>query len=81
MAGLAFVDCVALYAYINSLAYIQGRVAAGAIAQKWLKERFGIEIVAWVRNLIARHVHLHLARVLSLTVCAGEFSRRDRCSR
>lgn len=26
-----------------------GRVAAGAIAEKFLKEKFGIEIVAWVR--------------------------------
>eukprot|EP00475_Leptophrys_vorax_P036003 TRINITY_DN6010_c0_g1_i1.p1 TRINITY_DN6010_c0_g1~~TRINITY_DN6010_c0_g1_i1.p1 ORF type:complete len:411 (-),score=104.53 TRINITY_DN6010_c0_g1_i1:32-1111(-) len=25
-----------------------GRVAAGAIAEKWLKERYGVEIVAWV---------------------------------
>ncbi len=25
-----------------------GRVAAGAIAEKWLRERYGIEIVAWV---------------------------------
>jgi chorismate synthase len=26
-----------------------GRVAAGAIAEKWLKEKYGVEIVAWVR--------------------------------
>lgn len=25
-----------------------GRVAAGAVAEKWLRERFGVEIVAWV---------------------------------
>ncbi len=25
-----------------------GRVAAGAVADKWLRERFGVEIVAWV---------------------------------
>lgn len=25
-----------------------GRVAAGAIAEKWLRERFGVDIVAWV---------------------------------
>ena len=25
-----------------------GRVAAGAIAEKWLRERYGTEIVAWV---------------------------------
>ncbi|MBM4155244.1 MAG: chorismate synthase [Lentisphaerae bacterium] len=25
-----------------------GRVAAGAVAEKWLRERFGLEIVAWV---------------------------------
>jgi len=28
-----------------------GRVAAGAIAEKWLKLRFGIEIVAWVSSI------------------------------
>jgi len=28
-----------------------GRVAAGAIAEKWLKERFGVEIVAWVSSV------------------------------
>lgn len=28
-----------------------GRVAAGAIAEKWLKEKYGVEIVAWVRLL------------------------------
>ena len=28
-----------------------GRVAAGAIAEKWLQERFGLEIVAWVSNV------------------------------
>ena len=27
-----------------------GRVAAGAIAEKWLKERFGTEIVCWVSS-------------------------------
>ncbi len=27
-----------------------GRVAAGAIAEKWLRETFGIEIVAWVSS-------------------------------
>jgi len=28
-----------------------GRVAAGAIAEKWLKEKFGTEIVAWVSSV------------------------------
>lgn len=28
-----------------------GRVAAGAIAEKWLKENFGVEIVAWVSQV------------------------------
>jgi len=28
-----------------------GRVAAGSIAEKWLKLRFGIEIVAWVTSI------------------------------
>jgi len=28
-----------------------GRVAAGAIAEKWLKENFGTEIVAWVSSV------------------------------
>eukprot|EP00912_Choanoflagellata_sp_UC4_P002034 UC4_evm4s1299 len=28
-----------------------GRVAGGAIAEKWLKERYGIEIVAWVSSV------------------------------
>ncbi|MEJ5169436.1 MAG: chorismate synthase [Fimbriimonadales bacterium] len=28
-----------------------GRVAAGAIAKKWLAERFGVEIVAWVEKV------------------------------
>lgn len=28
-----------------------GRVAAGAIADKWLKHTFGVEIVAWVSNV------------------------------
>lgn len=28
-----------------------GRVAAGAIAEKWLKEQFNIEIVAWVSSV------------------------------
>lgn len=28
-----------------------GRVAAGAIAEKWLKDRFGVEIVAWVSSV------------------------------
>eukprot|EP00041_Stephanoeca_diplocostata_P022630 m.541868 g.541868 ORF g.541868 m.541868 type:complete len:436 (+) comp22113_c1_seq6:40-1347(+) len=28
-----------------------GRVAAGAIAEKWLKQRFGVEIVAWVSSV------------------------------
>jgi len=28
-----------------------GRVAAGAIAEKWLKEKFGVEIVAWVSGV------------------------------
>lgn len=27
-----------------------GRVAAGAVAEKWLRERFGVEIVAWVSS-------------------------------
>ena len=27
-----------------------GRVAAGAIAEKWLKEKYGVEIVSWVRS-------------------------------
>jgi chorismate synthase len=27
------------------------RVAAGAVAEKWLRERFGIEIVAWVQSV------------------------------
>jgi len=28
-----------------------GRVAAGAIAEKWLRARFGVEIVAWVSQI------------------------------
>jgi len=28
-----------------------GRVAAGAIAEKWLRERYGVEIVAWVSGV------------------------------
>ncbi len=28
-----------------------GRVAAGAIADKWLRETYGVEIVAWVSNV------------------------------
>lgn len=28
-----------------------GRVAAGAIAEKWLKEKYGVEIVAWVSSV------------------------------
>ena len=28
-----------------------GRVASGAIAEKWLKQKFGIEIVAWVSSV------------------------------
>ena len=28
-----------------------GRVAAGAIAEKWLRERYGVEIVAWVSQV------------------------------
>ena len=28
-----------------------GRVAAGAVAEKWLKEKFGVEIVAWVDSI------------------------------
>jgi len=28
-----------------------GRVAAGAIAEKWLREKYGIEIVAWVSSV------------------------------
>ncbi len=28
-----------------------GRVAAGAIAEKWLRENFGVEIVAWVSQV------------------------------
>eukprot|EP00288_Rhodomonas_lens_P016789 CAMPEP_0177705434 /NCGR_PEP_ID=MMETSP0484_2-20121128/8706_1 /TAXON_ID=354590 /ORGANISM="Rhodomonas lens, Strain RHODO" /LENGTH=403 /DNA_ID=CAMNT_0019216861 /DNA_START=144 /DNA_END=1355 /DNA_ORIENTATION=+ len=28
-----------------------GRVAAGAIAEKWLKEKYGIEIVSWVSSV------------------------------
>jgi chorismate synthase len=26
-------------------------VAAGAIAEKWLRERFGVEIIAWVSSV------------------------------
>jgi chorismate synthase len=28
-----------------------GRVAAGAIAEKWLKQKYGIEIVGWVSSI------------------------------
>jgi chorismate synthase len=28
-----------------------GRVAAGAVAEKWLKDKFGIEIIAWVSSV------------------------------
>jgi chorismate synthase len=28
-----------------------GRVAAGAIAEKWLRQKFGVEIVAWVSSV------------------------------
>ena len=28
-----------------------GRVAAGAVAEKWLREKFQIEIIAWVRSV------------------------------
>lgn len=28
-----------------------GRVASGAVAEKWLREKFGIEIVAWVSSV------------------------------
>lgn len=28
-----------------------GRVASGAVAEKWLKEKLGIEIVAWVSSV------------------------------
>jgi len=28
-----------------------GRVASGAVAEKWLKEKYGIEIVAWVSSV------------------------------
>ena len=33
-----------------------GRVAAGAIAEKWLAEQFGVEIVAWVSGVGAEKV-------------------------
>jgi chorismate synthase len=32
-----------------------GRVAAGAVAQKWLREAYGVEIVAWVSSVGAVH--------------------------
>lgn len=45
-----------------------GRVAAGAIAEKFLKERFGVEIVAWVRAA---------GPVDAGDISAGSFTRAD----
>lgn len=49
MAGpVHYVTRLTLYQLFECFCFV-GRVAAGAIAEKWLRLRFGIEIVAWVR--------------------------------
>lgn len=40
-----------------------GRVAAGAVARKWLTERFGVEIVAWVEKVHDLRVEVDPASV------------------
>ena len=51
-----------------------GRVAAGAVAEKYLLEQFGIEIVAWVSS-----VGNHDAAAIDMkTVSAASWSTRTR---
>jgi chorismate synthase len=44
-----------------------GRVAAGAVAEKWLKERFGIEIVAWVSSIHTIDMNNEVVKPLEIT--------------
>jgi len=52
----------------RSYYHCAGRVAAAAIAEKWLKLRFGVEIVAWVRN---RFLWVE-SDALTRRMCTGE---------
>lgn len=52
---------------INYEIFILGRVAAGAVAEKWLKERFGIEIVAWVSSIHTIDMNNEVVKPLEIT--------------
>jgi chorismate synthase len=52
---------------INYELVILGRVAAGAVAEKWLKERFGIEIVAWVSSIHTIDMNNEVVKPLEIT--------------
>lgn len=56
-----------------------GRVAAGAIAEKWLKERFGVEIVSWVSGVGDVQAPVQLESDSSITRAAVDASGLVRC--
>jgi hypothetical protein len=47
-----------------------GRVAAGAVAEEWLRVRFGIEIVAWVSSV--GHVQSSLCTSFPMDAAHGQ---------
>lgn len=56
-----------------------GRVAAGAIAEKWLKERYGVEIVAYVSGVGSITTSTDLESDPTLTRAAVDASGIVRC--
>jgi len=56
-----------------------GRVASGAIAEKWLRETFSTEIVAWVSSVGDIHAPKQLESDLSLTRAKVDQNAAIRC--
>eukprot|EP00051_Salpingoeca_urceolata_P001236 m.39475 g.39475 ORF g.39475 m.39475 type:complete len:426 (-) comp11278_c0_seq1:194-1471(-) len=58
-----------------------GRVAAGAIAEKWLRQQFGIEIVAWVSSVGPEQTTMSSEEVDALTREMVDDQLPVRCAR
>eukprot|EP00047_Mylnosiga_fluctuans_P015643 m.48082 g.48082 ORF g.48082 m.48082 type:complete len:424 (-) comp6016_c0_seq1:137-1408(-) len=57
-----------------------GRVAAGAVAEKWLKHRFGIDIVAWVSSVGREDDPVDEAEMLDITRAQVDSNTPVRCA-